>query len=81
MISSHKTAAEVRHKKRVKERERERESEGYIYIYIYIYIYNVNEKEKERNPNRQRTKEIGTFSMIRFDSATSSFLALLVIKS
>ena len=40
------------------------------------------EQEREgRNPNRQKERELGKFSMIRFDSASFSFLALLVIKS
>ena len=33
----------------------------------------------ERNPNQYREKELRKFSMMRFDSATSSFLALFVI--
>ena len=41
----------------------------------------MNEKEKERNPNRQREKDKGIFSMISFDSAASSFLALLIKKN
>ena len=41
----------------------------------------MNEKETEINPNRQREQELGIFSMMRFESANSSFLALLVIKS
>ena len=41
----------------------------------------MNEKEKKTNQNRQREKEIGIFFMMGFDSATSSFLALLVNKS
>ena len=51
--------------KRVKERERERE------------------RERDTNPNqqREREKEVVIFSILRFDSATSSFLALSVIKS
>ena len=41
----------------------------------------MNKKEKEGNPNQQteRERELEFFSMMRFDSATSSFLALLVI--
>ena len=42
----------------------------------------MNEKEKERNPNpkreKERERETGISSMIGFDSATSSFLALLI---
>ena len=34
-----------------------------------------------RERERERERERGKFSMMRFDSATSSFLALLVIKS
>ena len=72
MTLSHITAAEVRHQQREREREdRVRERER----------LNVNEKEKEGNHKRQREKEIGIFSMIGFDSATSSFLALLVNNS
>ena len=52
---------------------------------------NVNEKEKEKTPTdrererereseKERERELGMFSMIRFDSATSCFPALLVIK-
>ena len=43
----------------------------------------MNEKEKKRNSNRQREKEreIAKFSIMRFDSATSNFLELIVIKS
>ena len=41
----------------------------------------MNKKEKDRNPNRQREQELGIFSMMRFESANTSFLALLVIKS
>ena len=42
---------------------------------------NVNEKEKERNSIRERERELGTFSMMGFDSATFSSLASLIIKS
>ena len=44
----------------------------------------MNEKEKQRNSTdreRERETEIGVFSMMKFDPATSSFLALLVNKS
>ena len=41
----------------------------------------MNEKEKERNPNREGEKETGISSMIGFDTATSSFLTLLITKS
>ena len=65
MTLRHIRAAEVRHQQKKSERERQ--------------SWNVNEQEKEKNPNRKR--EIGIFSMVGFDSATSSFLALLVIIS
>ena len=35
---------------------------------------------KETTTTRERERELGIFSMIRFASSTSSFLALLVIK-
>ena len=41
----------------------------------------MKEKKRERNPNRQREKEIGIFSMMGFDSGSSSFLALLANKA
>ena len=41
----------------------------------------MNEKEKERNLSRKREKETGLSSMIEFDTATSSFLTLLINKS
>ena len=41
----------------------------------------MNEKEKERNPNRKREKGTGISYMNRFDTATSSFLTLLINKS
>ena len=41
----------------------------------------MNEKEKERNPNQEREKETGLSPIIGFDTATSSFLTLLIIKS
>ena len=40
----------------------------------------MNAKEKETNPNRQREEETAIFPMIGFDSATSSFPALLIKK-
>ena len=39
------------------------------------------EKEKKRNPKSNRERELGKFSMKRFDSATSSTLDLSVIIS
>ena len=39
---------------------------------------NEREREREKKPNRQ--KEIGIFSMMGFETATSGFLALLVNK-
>ena len=39
------------------------------------------ERETERERERERERELGILSMVRFDSPTSSFLALLVIKS
>ena len=59
----HITTAEVRHQQRERERERER-------------VKDKKSTRKKRNPNRQREKETRIFSMIVFDSATSSFLAL-----
>ena len=43
----------------------------------------MNEKEKEGNPNRhrERGREIGISSKMKFNSSTFSDLALLVIKS
>ena len=41
----------------------------------------MKEEEKERNPNGKREKETGLYSMIGFDTATSSFLTLLINKS
>ena len=42
-----------------------------------------NAKEKERNHNQQRGRrtELGIFSIMIFDSATSRFIALLVTES
>ena len=39
------------------------------------------EREGNKTQSTERERELGIFSMMRFDSATSSFLALLVIKS
>ena len=46
----------------------------------------MNEKQREetlthRERERERERELGTFSMLGFDSATSSFLTLLLTKS
>ena len=42
----------------------------------------MTERERERDRERERKREkIGIFSMMGFDSATSSFLDLLVHKS
>ena len=43
----------------------------------------MSEKEKERNASQHREseRELRIFSMMRFDSTTSSFLNLLVFKS
>ena len=82
MTSCHITAAEVRHQQkssgeRERERERERESE----------IKREREREgrkrqpTEREREREIERELGIFSMMRFDSKTSSFLDLLVTKS
>ena len=38
-------------------------------------------RRKQTPTHTQREKEIGKFSMVGFDSSTSSFLALLVNKS
>ena len=38
-------------------------------------------KETRTNRERERERETGIFSMMGFDNATSSFLALLVNKS
>ena len=35
----------------------------------------------KKSPSLQRERELGVFSMMRFDSVTSSFLALLLTKS
>ena len=40
----------------------------------------MNEKEKEVNPNLQR-EGARIFFMVEIDSATSSFLSMIVIKS
>ena len=65
MTLRHITAAEVRHQQ--KERDRERE---------------IKRKQKRRKENlTDRESEIGIFSMLSFDFASSSFLALLVNKS
>ena len=79
MTTSHITAAEVRHQKkrrrereRVRDREREREREREI----------TREQEREgKTQPTEREREIEKFSMMDFDSATSSFPALLVNKS
>ena len=39
---------------------------------------NANEKERNDNQQRERRTELGIFYIMRFDSATSRFLALLV---
>ena len=67
MTLRHITAADVRHQQRERESERERKT--------------ANKKEKERNLNRNREKETVISSMFGFDTATSSFLTLLVNKS
>ena len=41
----------------------------------------MNKKKKEQKPRPKHKKKIGIFSTMRFDSATSSFLALIVIKA
>ena len=83
MISRHIIAAEVQHQQKSygkrereieREREREREREEIVGERL-----NVNEKEKDKNPSQQI--ELGIFSTMRFDTATSSFLSVVVIKS
>ena len=63
------TAAEVRHKRREREREkreieRERDKTG--------------TRKGRKGALTDREKETGIFSMMGFDSATSSFQALLI---
>ena len=68
IILRHVKAAEARHKQR--ERERDSERERGI------------KRERERGKKPLATEnERGIFSMMGFDAATSSFLALLVDKS
>ena len=73
MTSRHITAAEVRHQQRVKERERERERKR--------KIKREAEREGKKRQLTQRDRGLGIFSMMRFYTTTSSFLALLVTKS
>ena len=71
-MSRHITAAEVQHKQELR-REREREKE--------IECEREREqKSQSKNTQRERERELGIFSMMGFESASSSFLALLVIK-
>ena len=62
MTSRHVTAADERQNKRVKERESVRKSAS---------------KNEKTNPNRQSQRELEKFSMMRFNFATSSSLALI----
>ena len=72
MTSLHITAASTKELRRERERERERDRER----------LNVSEKEKEKtSANTERARDLGIFSMMRFDSTTSTFLNLLVTKS
>ena len=69
MASRHITAAEVRHQQK-NEGERERER------------LNASEnKERNASQHRKSERELEIFSMMRFDSTTSSFLNLLVFQS
>ena len=64
---------EVLHQgKREKEIERDRDR---------VWEIKHEQEREDKNPNQQWGKELGIFSMMRFDSATSSVLALSAIKS
>ena len=59
-------------RERERERERERQSER--------VIKREREREGKKPQPTEREREPGIFSMMGFDSVTSPFLALLVIK-
>ena len=73
MRSHHITAADERHQQKSSGGERESERDK----------TRTRKKRKETATyrERERERELGIFSMMRFDSATFSFLALLLIKS
>ena len=64
-------------KESVREKKREREREGKKPQPTHTHTHT----HTHTNTEREREGELAKFSMMGFDSATSSFLALLVIKS